>query len=79
MAFYYFERTHQGYRVAGRTPARALIAQQRALPPISEPAEEGGAGQLTAYQPSGLGVGETLDLYIITAATPGEDSAVPGT
>jgi transposase InsO family protein len=43
MAFYNFQRTHQGYRVAGRTPAKALfdlIAQQRALPPIAEPAEE---------------------------------------
>lgn len=26
LAFYNFERTHQGYRVAGRTPAQALIA-----------------------------------------------------
>jgi transposase InsO family protein len=25
MAYYNFERTHQGYRVAGRTPARALL------------------------------------------------------
>ena len=24
MAFYNFRRTHQGYRVAGRTPAKAL-------------------------------------------------------
>jgi len=37
MAFYNFRRTHQGYRVAGRTPAKALfdlIAQSRPLPPI---------------------------------------------
>jgi transposase InsO family protein len=25
MAYYNFERTHQGYRVGGRTPARALL------------------------------------------------------
>jgi len=43
MAFYNFQRTHQGYRVAGRTPAQALldlIAQQRMLPPVSPAAEE---------------------------------------
>jgi len=43
MAFHNFQRTHQGYRVAGRTPAKALfdlIAQQRALPPIAGPADE---------------------------------------
>jgi len=43
MTFYNFQRTHQGYRVAGRTPAKALldlISQQRALPPIAERAEE---------------------------------------
>lgn len=43
MAFYNFQRTHQGYRVAGRTPAQALldlIAQQRMLPPMSPAAEE---------------------------------------
>ena len=37
MAFYNFKRTHQGYRVAGRTPAQALlaiVAAQRQLPPI---------------------------------------------
>jgi hypothetical protein len=42
MAVYNFQRTHQGYRVAGRTPAKALcdlLAEQRALPPISEPQE----------------------------------------
>jgi len=43
MAFYNFRRTHQGYRVAGRTPAKALydlIAEQWLLPPISAPAQE---------------------------------------
>jgi len=43
MAFYNFQRTHQGYRVAGRTPAKALfdlIAQEKLLPPISDAAEE---------------------------------------
>ena len=43
MAFYNFRRTHQGYRVAGRTPAKALydlIAEQWLLPPISEPGQE---------------------------------------
>jgi hypothetical protein len=43
MAFYNFQRTHQGYRVAGRTPAKALydlIASQWLLPPISDPAQE---------------------------------------
>ena len=43
MAFYNFQRTHQGYRVRGRTPAKALydlIAEQWLLPPISAPAEE---------------------------------------
>ena len=43
MAFYNFRRTHQGYRVRGRTPAKALydlIAEQWLLPPISAPAEE---------------------------------------
>ena len=42
MAFYNFRRTHQGYRVAGRTPAKALfdlIAQGRLL-------VEFGGGQL---------------------------------
>lgn len=42
MAYYNFERTHQGYRVAGRTPARALLdglglAQ---LPQLAAPAPE---------------------------------------
>jgi hypothetical protein len=43
MAFYNFRRTHQGYRVAGRTPAKALydlLAEQWLLPPISAPAQE---------------------------------------
>jgi hypothetical protein len=43
MAFYNFQRTHQGYRVAGRTPAKALfdlIAQEKLLPPISDAVEE---------------------------------------
>jgi transposase InsO family protein len=43
MAFYNFRRTHQGYRVAGRTPAKALydlIAEQWLLPPISDAAQE---------------------------------------
>jgi hypothetical protein len=43
MAFYNFQRTHQGYRVAGRTPARALldlIARQRMLPPVSPAVQE---------------------------------------
>lgn len=43
MAFYNFHRTHQGYRVAGRTPAQALldlIAQQRMLPPVNPDAQE---------------------------------------
>jgi transposase InsO family protein len=43
MAFYNFRRTHQGYRVAGRTPAKALydlIASQWLLPPISDAAQE---------------------------------------
>jgi hypothetical protein len=43
MAFYNFKRTHQGYRVAGRTPAKALydlIASQWLLPPLSAAAEE---------------------------------------
>ncbi len=43
MAFYNFKRTHQGYRVQGRTPAQALldlIAAQRQLPPIPVPAQE---------------------------------------
>jgi hypothetical protein len=38
MTFYNFRRTHQGYRVAGRTPAKALydlLAEQWLLPPIS--------------------------------------------
>ena len=43
MAFNNFKRTHQGYRVAGRTPAKALydlIAYQWLLPPISDAAQE---------------------------------------
>jgi hypothetical protein len=43
MAFYNFARPHQGYRVAGRTPARALLdllAQQRLLPPVPEAVQE---------------------------------------
>jgi transposase InsO family protein len=43
MAFYNFMRTHQGYRVRGRTPAQALynlIAEQWLLPPMSDAAEE---------------------------------------
>jgi hypothetical protein len=43
IAFDSFQRTRQGYRVAGRTPAQALldlIAQQRMLPPMSHAAEE---------------------------------------
>ena len=43
MAFYNFQRTHQGYRIAGRTPAKALydlIASQWLLPPISDAAQE---------------------------------------
>ena len=43
MAFYNFRRTHQGYRVAGRTPAKALydlLAEQWLLPPISAPDQE---------------------------------------
>lgn len=43
MAFYNFKRTHQGYRVTGRTPAQALldlIAAQRQLPPIPIAAQE---------------------------------------
>jgi transposase InsO family protein len=43
MAFYNFARAHQGYRVAGRTPAQALLdllAQQRLLPPMSEAVKE---------------------------------------
>ena len=43
MAFYNFQRTHQGYRVAGRTPAKALydlIAEQWLLPPMSHAAQE---------------------------------------
>jgi hypothetical protein len=44
MAFYNFRGTHQGYRVAGRTLAKALydlIAEQWLLPPISLAAEGG--------------------------------------
>jgi hypothetical protein len=36
-------RTHQGYRVAGRTPAKALydlLAEQWLLPPMSAPEQE---------------------------------------
>jgi hypothetical protein len=43
MALHNFRRTHQGYRVAGRTPAKALydlIAQRWLLPPMSDPARE---------------------------------------
>jgi transposase InsO family protein len=43
MAFYNFQRTHQGYRVAGRTPAKALydlIAEQWLLPPMSDATQE---------------------------------------
>jgi hypothetical protein len=43
MAFYNFRRTHQGYRVAGRTSAKALydlIAEQWLLPPMSDAAQE---------------------------------------
>jgi transposase InsO family protein len=43
MAFYNFRRTHQGYRVQGRTPAKALydlISEQWLLPPISDAAQE---------------------------------------
>ena len=43
MAFYNFRRTHQGYRVAGRTPAKALydlISEQWLLPPMSDAAPE---------------------------------------
>jgi hypothetical protein len=43
MAFYNFRRTHQGYRVAGRTPAGRPVRphrQQWLLPPISAPAQE---------------------------------------
>jgi transposase InsO family protein len=43
MAFYNFRRTHQGYRVAGRTPAKALydlISEQWLLPPMSDAAQE---------------------------------------
>jgi hypothetical protein len=42
-ASYNFHRTHQGYSVAGRTPAKALpelIAQQRMLPPVTPDAQE---------------------------------------
>jgi hypothetical protein len=49
MAFYNFQRTHQRYRVAGRTPAKALydlIAERWLLPPISDAAREVAAGQL---------------------------------
>ena len=38
MAYYNFERTHQGYRVGGRTPAKALLdglGKEFLLPPIS--------------------------------------------
>jgi hypothetical protein len=43
MAFYNFRRTHQGYRVASRTPAKALydlISEQWLLPPTSKAAHE---------------------------------------
>jgi transposase InsO family protein len=43
MAFYNFRRTHQGYRVQGRTPAKALydlIAEQWLLPPMPDAAQE---------------------------------------
>jgi transposase InsO family protein len=43
MAHYNFQRSHQGYRVAGRTPAQALldlIAAQRLLPSIPIAVEE---------------------------------------
>ena len=43
MTFYNFARAHQGYRVAGRTPAQALLdllAQQRLLPPMPEAVKE---------------------------------------
>jgi hypothetical protein len=41
MAFYNFRRTHQGYRVAGGTPAKALydlISEHWLLPPMSDAA-----------------------------------------
>jgi hypothetical protein len=41
-ADYDFRRTHQGYRVAGRTPAKALydlISEQWQLPPNSDAAQ----------------------------------------
>jgi hypothetical protein len=43
MAFYNFRRTHQGYRVQGRMPAKALydlIAEQWLLPPMPDAAQE---------------------------------------
>jgi transposase InsO family protein len=42
LAFYNFERTHQGYRVNGRTPARALVEGlgHARLPMLLEAAEE---------------------------------------
>jgi len=45
MAFYNFQRTHQGYRVAGRAPAKGPLRSHRSgeaqlLPPISDAAEE---------------------------------------
>ena len=67
MAFCNFRRTHQGYyRVAGRTPAKALydlISEQWFLPPMSDAAQRGAARQLTDRHPRGPGVGEILGLY----------------
>ena len=42
MAYYNFERTHQGYRVGGRTPARALLdgLGLTQLPQLAAPAPE---------------------------------------
>jgi hypothetical protein len=65
VAFYNFQRTHQGYRGAGRTPAKArydLIGSQWLLPPISDAAEEA-SRQLTHQHPEEPGAGEILDLY----------------
>jgi hypothetical protein len=43
LAFYNSRRTHQGYRVAGRTPTKALydlISEQWLLPPMSDAAQQ---------------------------------------
>src|SRR4051812_6504182 len=66
MAVHNFQRSHQGYRVAGRTPAQALldlIAAQRLLPSIPIAVQEVPLASWSETFPEGLGVGEILDLH----------------